>query len=97
MIIIAEYVYVLNNVLCRRRNDLELPNIECVWVEVSFQNKKHLIGTFYRPPHSPNATFPCTEDSIGLAFDSNIQNILITGDFNYQRTNEFYGKFFIPH
>ena len=68
--------------ICRRRNDLELPNIECVWVEVSFQNKKHLIGTFYRPPNSPNATFSCIEDSIGLAFDSNIQNILITGDFN---------------
>ena len=60
-------VYVRNNVFCRRRNDLELPNIECVWVEVSFQNKKHLIGTFYRPPNSPNATFSFIEDSIGLA------------------------------
>ena len=75
-------VYVRNNIFCRRRNDFELPNIECVWVEVSFKNKKHLIGTFYRPPNSLNAIFSSIEDSIGLAFDSNIQDIIITGDFN---------------
>ena len=65
-----------------RRNDLELPNLECIWVEVSIQNKKQLIGTFYRPPNSANAILSSTEDSIGLAFDTNIQNILVTGDFN---------------
>ena len=41
-----------------------------------------LIGTFYRPPNSLNAIFSSIEDSIGLAFDSNIQDIIITGDFN---------------
>ena len=75
-------VYVRSNIFSRRRNDLELPNLECIWVEVSIQNKKQLIGTFYRPPSSANAILSSTEDSIGLAFDSNIQNILMTGDFN---------------
>ena len=46
------------------------------------KQKKQLIGTFYRPPNSANAILSSIEDSIGLAFDSNIQNILMTGDFN---------------
>ena len=75
-------VYVRSNIFSMRRNDLELPNLECIWVEVSIQNKKQLIGTFYRPPNSANAILSSIEDSIGLAFDSNIQNILVTGDFN---------------
>ena len=66
----------------KRRQDLELPNIECLWVEISIKNKIQLIGTFYRPPNSTNAILSAIEDSIGLAFDTNISNILITGDFN---------------
>lgn len=75
-------VYVRKNMYSKRRADLELHNIECVWVEVAVHNKKQLIGTFYRPPNSINAVLSTIEDSIGLAFDTNIDNILITGDFN---------------
>ena len=75
-------VYIRNNVFSKRRHDLELPNIECLWVEISIKNKIQLIGTFYRPPNSTNAILSTIEDSIGLAFDTNISNILITGDFN---------------
>ena len=66
----------------KRRHDLELPSIECLWVEISIKNKIQLIGTFYRPPNSTNAILTSIEDSIGLAFETNISNILITGDFN---------------
>ena len=71
----------------KRRHDLEVPNIECLWVEISTKNKIQLIGTFYRPPPPPppnstNAILSSIEDSIGLAFETNISNILITGDFN---------------
>ena len=48
-------VYVRNNVFSKRSHDLELPNIECLWVEISIKNKIQLIGTFYRPP-PPNST-----------------------------------------
>ena len=75
-------VYVRSNVFSKRRHDLELPNIECLWVEISIKNKIQLIGTFYRPPNSTNAILSSIEDSIGLAFETNISNILITGDFN---------------
>ena len=75
-------VYVRENIYSCRPNDIELQNIECVLVEMMVHNRKQLLGTFYRPPNSPNAVMTSIEDSIGLAFDANIQNILITGDFN---------------
>ena len=75
-------MYVKQNIYSRRRQDTELPNIECVWIEISVHNKKHLIGTFYRPPNSTNDVLLSIEDSIALSFDTNIQNKLITGDFN---------------
>ena len=71
-----------NNIYSRRRNDLELPDIECTWIEVKTYDIKQLIGTFYRPPNCNNMVISTIEDSIGLAFDTNIKNILITGDFN---------------
>ncbi|MCG8113231.1 MAG: reverse transcriptase domain-containing protein, partial [Candidatus Thiodiazotropha taylori] len=76
-------VYVKNNIYSCRRADLELPNIECLWIEVMVNGKKNLIGTFYRPPNSTNAIWSSIEDSIGQAFDTSIRNILVTGDFNF--------------
>ena len=74
-------VYTKGNVFSRRRNDLELPNIECIWIEITVHHRKILLGTFYRPPNSPAQTLSSIEDSIGLAFDSNINDVFITGDF----------------
>ena len=65
-----------------------MPNIESIWIEVSIHNKKQLIRTFYRPPNSTNAILASIEDSIGLAFDSNIQNILTIRDFNLDTRKE---------
>ena len=77
--------YTKDNVFSRRRNDLELPNIECIWIEITVHHHNHrkfLLGTFYRPPNFPAQTLSSIEDSIGLAFDSNINDVFITGDFN---------------
>lgn len=82
-------VYVQQNLYSRRRNDLELPDIECIWIEINTHNRKQLIGTFYRPPNSDNTVLATIEDSIGLAFDTNMQNILITGDFNLDTQKQF--------
>ena len=54
----------------KRRDNLELPNIECLWVEISIKNKIQLIGPFYRPPNSTNVILSSIEDSIGLAFET---------------------------
>ena len=66
----------------RRRTDIELPNVECVWVEINIHHKKILIGTFYRPSSSSAKTLSCIEDSINLALDCNIKAVIVTGDFN---------------
>lgn len=76
-------VYVNQSLFSCRRQDLEFPQLECIWVEISLHNRKELLGTFYRPPSANNLVYSCIEDSIGLAFDTNISNITITGDFNF--------------
>ena len=75
-------VYINQSIFSCRRHDLELPQLECVWVQISLHNRKELLGTFYRPPSSNNLVYSNIEDSTGLAFDTNISNITITGDFN---------------
>ena len=66
-------VYVKENLYAKCRNDLEPKDIECVWLEVSFNHRKLLIGTFYRPPNSPASALSSTETSIGLAHDTIIK------------------------
>ena len=65
-----------------QRTDLELPNIECIWVEVNFYNGKFLLGTFYRLPNSSDQTLSPIEVPIGLAIDSNIKGVFVTGKCN---------------
>ena len=71
-----------DNVFSRHRSDLELPDVQCVWLELNSHHRKFLIGTFCRPPNSSAEILSLIEDSIGLAFDTNVNNIFITGDFN---------------
>ena len=67
-------VFFKSELYAKRRIDLELQNTECIVVEIFVDHKKLLIGTFYRSIAIKN--------SIGLANDTNIHDILITGDFN---------------
>ena len=43
-------VYIRNDIPCIRQTDLDILNIECVWVEIRLRGKKLLVGTYYRPP-----------------------------------------------
>ena len=45
-------IYVKESIPSSRRPDLELPSLECVWIEVHLKNKRILVGAFYRPPNS---------------------------------------------
>ena len=80
-------VYVKENIPCKRRHDLELNTIECIWLELNIKNKKLLVGTFYRPPNSTPLILADIENSIGLAIDTGIQNVVILGDFNLNFLN----------
>ena len=79
-------LYVKEGLHYKRRNDLELRNIESVWIEVANSHKRVLVGLFYRPPNSDSAYLSNIEDFIGLAIDTGISDIIVTGDFNLNTT-----------
>ena len=75
-------VYVKDTITARRKQDLEVNDIECVWIELKVKHKPILFGVFYRPPNSNASVLSCIQDSIALAVDTQIKDIVITGDFN---------------
>ena len=80
-------VYCKDFLVAKRRVDLEIRNTECVWIEFSLKKEKYLLGTFYRPPNSTQMIWDSIEQSIELAIDTKIKNILITGDLNENQLN----------
>ena len=81
-------VYVKNNLSYVRRHDLEINGLESVWVHIKLCNNKHILyGVFYRPPNSNLAYNSLIEDSVSLAIDTDISDIIITGDFNWNQLN----------
>lgn len=76
-------LYIKDNIHYKRRIDLELNRLECIWIELILCNNRHILfSIFYRPPNSDVIYNNLIEDSIGLAIDTNIPDIIITGDFN---------------
>ena len=80
-------VYVKDNIPCKRRNDLELNTIECIWLELNIKNKKIPVGTFYRPQNSTPLILADIENYNGLAIDTGLQDVVILGDFNLNFLN----------
>ena len=78
-------VCVKDNSPCQRRLDLEIDGVECIWLELTLRNKTVLFSVFYRPPNSPTRTLVDIENTIDFAFDTNIGNIIVTGDFKGER------------
>ena len=80
-------IYVKEGIYYKRRDDLEIRGIECLWIEVANHNKRILLALFYRPPNS-NMSYlndiedSIAQDSIALAVDTGISEIIITGDLN---------------
>ena len=66
---------------------MEVDGVESVWLEIRLKNKTILLGIFYRAPNSSIDVHNKIESSINLAFDNNIPNIIITGDFIYNYSN----------
>ena len=65
-------IYVKENITCKRRLDLEIDGLECIWLEIKLKNKTILLSLVYRPPNSPAQTLADIENSIDLAYDTNI-------------------------
>ena len=75
--------YVRENIPCKRRPDLELRGLEAVWLELQIKSKKVLLGGFYRQPISNLGYMDLIKESTDRAYNTNIVDIIITGDFNY--------------
>ena len=75
-------LYVKEGIHYKRRDDLEIRGIESIWIEVANRHKHILFGLFYRPPNSDINYYLDIENSLHLAFDTDISDIIITGDLN---------------
>ena len=80
-------VYVRDTLPSKRRTDLEIPGLEAVWVEIQIQSKTVLVGGFYRPPNSNADYFTSINESIDLAYSTDIRDIIVLGDFNMNMFN----------
>ena len=67
--------------------DLEIAGVENIWIELAENHTRILFGVFYRPPSSDATYFLNIEDSIALAVDTDISDIIVTGDFNLNMLN----------
>ena len=79
-------IYVRDSISCKRRSDLEVRGLETVWVKVNVKSKNILMGRgegVYRPPNS-NAEYPnLISESAGRSISTNINDVIIIGDFNH--------------
>ena len=85
--------YVRETIPCKRRPDLELRGLEAVWLELQFKSKKVLVGGFYRSPNSNLGYMDLIKESIDRAYNMNIVDIIITGDFNNNMISNDNNKF----
>ena len=81
-------LYVSNNIPCRRRTDLERPDLKLVWIEIFYDKTSFLAGCCYRPPASTSAFYNLLETSLESASPS---KIVLLGDFNAKHSDWFDG------
>ena len=75
-------IYVKKGFYAVERPDLNIHGLEALWIELTVNHRKLLIGGIYRPPNSNNTHWHLLEQSFDQAFNLSFDNILITGDFN---------------
>ena len=85
-------LYVKDGIHYKRRGDLEIRAIESIWIEIANNHKRILFGLFYRPPNSNANYYSNIEDSLSLAVDTGINDIIVTGDFNLNLLNPLTSK-----
>ena len=74
--------WVSNEIVAKRRKDLELKDLEAMWLEIRVRNHKLLLCTVYRPPNSSPDFWDMLQESIDLARATTVNSLVITGDLN---------------
>ena len=75
-------IYVKESVTCKRRHDLEINNLECIWVEIKTNGHTLLVAGMYRPPNANQNYWTLISESVDRAKNTNISDIIIVGDLN---------------
>ena len=83
-------------IAAKRRTDLEMPELEVMWLEIRSHNNKFLLCIVYRPPNSTISFWDDLQQMLDNAKLDRIQNVIMMGDFNAdeQTYNGNYFKFF---
>ena len=74
-------IYVRNNLICKPRPDLDVPELEAIWVETKLNQETFLVGSFYRAPDALVRYWDLVNDSIKLAMNTP-HKLVVLGDFN---------------
>ena len=80
-------MYIPDNVSFKQRHDLEVTNLEAVWIDISLRGKTVLIGGFYRPPNSSAGYFDLIDESFDRAINAGIADTVILGDIIFNMFN----------
>lgn len=74
--------WVADHVPVKRRLDLEIHDIELMWLEIRSNNVKILVGVVYRAPNTVNDFWECLSDNIKHINENSLSRFIITGDLN---------------
>ena len=80
------YCILYNGIFYKRREDLEIRVLECLWIRVINPRRRILFGRFHRELNSDTNYYTNIEYSVSLAVDTGIKDMVITGDFNLNNT-----------
>ena len=77
-------IYCKNRILCTRRDELEMDDLETMWLEVKQPGHKQtfLLCYCYRPPSEPQNWLLKFESCVERAMLEN-KELIVLGDFNY--------------
>jgi len=74
--------YISNSIAAIRRNDLEQPNLEAMWLELRNGNKKFLLCVCYRPPDALVGFWEDLQSAFDAAKLIGIDHMCLIGDLN---------------
>ena len=76
-------IYVRNSLYHKLRPDLEVIDLEVIWIETRLNQEKLLIGCFYRPPYARIEYWNLVDESIWKAGNTPFKYVIL-GDFNFK-------------
>ncbi|MEW8546463.1 MAG: reverse transcriptase family protein, partial [Candidatus Thiodiazotropha sp.] len=85
-------IYVKDQIVCVRRTDLEVKDLECVWLQVKTRGRNILICGLYRPPNASVSYWNLIHESFDRAKNTSIKDIFLLGDLNNDILNTVRSK-----